>query len=283
MTSVWDGYALPGGRRLERDPQFGFLRVMPPPSAEETAAFYASAYTNPCLVHDPDGRAELVVDLVTGSGRVLDVGCGRGEMLDAFRRRGWQTVGIEPGREYADQARARGLEVRETVLTDEIAASLGSFDAVLLVHVLEHLPDPLATVQTARRLLRPGGILYCEVPNDFNRLQTAAAATQHLRPWWIAIPDHLNYFSIESLSRFIAAQGFELARVTTDFPVELFLLWGDVYIDNPEAGRAMHQRRCRFEQAMREAGAGDLLEAIYERLAGLGVGREAIVCGRKTT
>ena len=279
MNMRWDGLELPDGKRLIRDTRFGFLKVMPRPSAEEIASYYATAYQNPCTPHDPEGRAEMVCELAPQSGRILDVGCGTGDLLAAFLRRGWEAVGVEPGRQYAEQARKRGITVVEGDLTTDVAASLGTFDAILLAHVLEHLSDPGNMLEVLRPMLRPGGVLYCETPNDFNPLQEVAVAMQGLPPWWIVLPDHLNYFSISTLSDFVAGHGFEVRVRTTDFPVEIFLIWGDVYVGNPPAGREMHARRCRFEEGMRKAGQEKLLRRIYDKLGDLEVGREAIVCG----
>lgn len=271
---------LPGGRRLVRD-ESGFLKIMPRPSDEEIDRYYANEYRNPCVSHYPEGQADLVCELSPRPGRVLDIGCGRGELLEIFMNRGWQVLGIEPNKEYASIARSRGIPVIETMLTDRVVEEIGTFDAVLLVHMLEHVKYPEETVSRVRSLLVPEGIFYCEVPNDFNALQEAAVSVYDLRPWWVAVPDHLNYFSISSLSAFIASQGFEVTLQTTDFPVEMFLLWGDIYVDNPEVGSWMHGKRCRFEEAMRQAGKGKLLRDFYAAMAKLDIGREAIVCSRK--
>jgi hypothetical protein len=79
----------------------------------------------------------------------------------------------------------------------------------------------------------------------------------------------------------MVASGFDTVLETTDFPMEMFLLQGDVYVGNPEVGKAVHEKRCRFERALRESGYGGLLKDLYEKLAELGLGRQAIVCGRK--
>jgi SAM-dependent methyltransferase len=281
MTDRWEGLEVDGGRRLQRDPAHGFYRVVPPPSDEELAAFYTNTYRSPCVPHDPEGRVDIITNVLRGPGRVLDVGCGGGEFLACFKDRGWKTVGIEPAQEYAAAARARGIDVIAEPLTPAVARGLGTFDAVLLCHVLEHLPRPEGMVGLIHRLLAPGGVFYCEVPNDFNPLQESVVAAQGLRPWWIALPDHLNYFSIDSLAAFITANGFDVEVKTTDFPVEMFLLWGDVYVDNPPVGKMMHGKRVRFEQTLRETGRGALLQDFYRKIAEIGIGREAIVCARK--
>lgn len=281
MSAQWEQLELPGGRRVVRDEVYGFLKIVPRPATEEVASYYAQAYRNPCVPHDSEGRADLVCQFAPHPGRVLDIGCGAGEFLTEFARRGWEVVGVEPGPQYAEKARSRGVQVIDEPLTAEVAGSLGTFDAVLLIHVLEHLPIPEEMLRIVHTLLKPGGIFLCEVPNDFNPLQEVAVTVQGLHPWWIVYPDHLNYFNISTLASFIAGHGFDVLLQTTDFPVEMFLLWGDVYIDNPDMGSVMHAKRCRFENAMGQAGKRELLRSWYAKTAELGIGREAIVCARK--
>jgi SAM-dependent methyltransferase len=190
--------------------------------------------------------------------------------------------GIEPGIQYAQAASRKGVRVVQSVLTEEIAAQLGMFDAVLLVHVLEHLADPEEMLQIAGRLLVPGGTLYCEAPNDFNELQEAAVSHYGMDRWWITFPDHLNYFSILTLGMLLETQGFDVLTETSDFPIELFLLWGENYVGNAPLGHWAHERRCWFEEALRDTGKGDLLRDLYRSLAELGIGRKAIICARKS-
>lgn len=277
LTSNWDGYQLPAGQRLELDPTFGFYRVTPRPSDQEIAEFYANVYQNPCIPHDPLRCAELVSELCPEPGRVLDVGCGEGHYLASFVERGWSAVGVEPGATHATVARGKGIDVVEQMLTEELVASLGTFDVVILAHVLEHLTHPEEMLRMIHGLLRPGGVFFCEVPNDFNPLQNIALRHCELDPWWIALPDHLNYFSLASLSAFVGGHGFEIATCTTDFPMEMFLLLGDVYVDQPAVGREMHKKRCAFENAFRACGEMSTLNTLYESFARAGVGREAIV------
>src|SRR2546425_3583836 len=156
MNTHWEELELPGGRRLVRDEIYGFLKVMPRPTDQELAPYYADVYRNPCVPHDPNGRAEIVCELASRPGRVLEIGCGGGEFLASFRDRGWKTLGVEPGRQHAEQARRRGIEVIEQPLTDDLITHLGNFDAVLLIHVLEHMVDPEEMLRMIHKLLRPG-------------------------------------------------------------------------------------------------------------------------------
>jgi len=283
MTIQYEDIVLSGNRRLVPDPKYGFLRVTPTLTDEELEAYYAKKYQNPCVPHDPDGRADLVCSIAKRPGRVLDIGCGCGELLSAFAARGWDPVGIEPNSRAAEIARSKGIQATEEVFAADTARRLGSFDAILFAHVLEHLPRPDEIIQLARSILAPHGLLFCEVPNDFNPLQEVACTTMGLKRYWVSIPDHLNYFSIETLASFIAALAFDIRLKTTDFPVELFLLMGDNYVGDPDKGQEIHQKRCAFEKKMYSSGKKDLLRNLYESMAGLGIGREAIVCASKRT
>src|SRR5215218_2481000 len=81
-------------------------------------------------------------------GRLLDVGCGHGLLLDEARTRGYETVGLELSRSNAQHARELGLDVREIPLEafehGTNGDSPGAFDAVVLADVIEHLDDPVA-------------------------------------------------------------------------------------------------------------------------------------------
>lgn len=98
-------------------------------------------------------------------GRLLDVGCGPGFCMEAARRRGWNVVGVEPeGFPATYAAEKLGMEVVQTTLEDA-AFPEGSFDAVLMIHSIEHVTDPMSTMAAVRSVLRPEGVVFVETPN----------------------------------------------------------------------------------------------------------------------
>jgi SAM-dependent methyltransferase len=108
--------------------------------------------------------------------RVLEVGCASGKVaLALMAARGWTAVGIEPDAGAAEAARKQGLETHTGTLDDYTGA--GDFDAVLFVHVLEHLPDPLASLRRARSLLAPGG--HVVVAGTLERAGLIAGPVRH--------------------------------------------------------------------------------------------------------
>ena len=98
-------------------------------------------------------------------GRLLELGAGAGYFLDAAGRAGFDAVGIELSREIAEAARRQfGVEV-VTGSVGELDLEPASFDLACAWHVVEHIPDPLESLQRTRAALRPGGELFVEVPN----------------------------------------------------------------------------------------------------------------------
>lgn len=198
----------------------GLARTVPSPSPSALAAYYPPAYYGtsssrrfPALVEALQrrlygARARAVERLAGSPGRVLDVGCGRGFLLDAFRRRGWQVQGTELDERSATFAReVLGIPVRVG------EAGTGAwpddhFDAVALWHVLEHLQDPAAALADAARVLRPGGVLMVGVPSfDSVEARLARDAWFHLD-----VPRHLVHLTPAWLEAALGAAGLEVRR-----------------------------------------------------------------------
>lgn len=143
-------------------------------------------------------------------GKLLEIGCGNGDRLELFRELGWQVNGIEPDVRAAQLASARGLDVLADFLQPG-SLPAASFDAILMSHVIEHLPDPRETILECHRLLRPGGILTILTPNT-NSLghRWFGRNWLHLDP-----PRHLHLFNCRNLSTLCAHVGFTTIRSTT--------------------------------------------------------------------
>jgi SAM-dependent methyltransferase len=151
------------------------------------------------------------------------------------------------------------------------------FAGIVLLNVLEHIPDPATLLIEVIVALAPGGLLVVRVPNDFNPLQEAAQRELGGPPWWVVAPDHVNYFDHASIGALIEGIGLQIVERSADFPMELFLLMGDDYRDDPEVGRRAHQRRRRVELALEP----ETRRAIGRAWAAAGIGRNALVVARK--
>ena len=193
----------------------GTVQQLVLPSGDELHDLYRGVDDEAYLAEEAGRRATAahVLDLVcehVDGGRLLDVGCGHGLLLDEARRRGFEVVGLELSRAAARHAReALGLEVLEVPL--ESYADLEGFDVVVLADVLEHLDDPVAAVDRCAGLLRPGGAL-CVVTPDPSSLTARIAG----RRWWGYVPAHACLLPRATLRELVSARGLV---ITTDVPL----------------------------------------------------------------
>ena len=151
-------------------------------------------------------RMEMIEGVTGGPGSILDVGSGTGEVLMAARERGWTVQGVEPERTGAQMAIDRGLPV-EIAMLEESGVPERSWDVVSAFHVVEHVPDVRAFLQTLARWARPGGHVAVEVPN-FKSLHGQrwrdVWMQYHLRPL-----EHLSHFTPETLERTLRGAGLD--------------------------------------------------------------------------
>ena len=95
--------------------------------------------------------------------KVADLGCGCGMMLLRLSEK-YEPVGLDGSRNAIEFARRRGVTAKLGALPGDVPLSRESYDAVLMLDVLEHLKYDRASVEVAASLLKPGGILICTVP-----------------------------------------------------------------------------------------------------------------------
>ena len=91
------------------------------------------------------------------------------------------------------------------------------------------------------------------------------------------MPDHVNYFTFDSLGRVLESLGLEVVDAIGDFPMEMFLLMGDDYVADRTLGPQCHRRRVAFELGL----TGELRRSIYRNLARAQTGRNCFVFARK--
>lgn len=148
-------------------------------------------------------RARWIARLAPG-GRVLDVGAAYGFFVAAARACGFSACGLEPVPACAAFAR-RELDVDIfTGRIEDAPLPAGSFDVVTLFDVIEHLPQPLVALRRIRELLTPGGIVVVET-GDLGGLLVRVIGS---RWYYYDPPQHLTYFSVESLEQLLARAGF---------------------------------------------------------------------------
>jgi SAM-dependent methyltransferase len=137
--------------------------------------------------------------------KVLEVGCGRGEFLELLRRAGAAPVGTEHGKESAAQASNAGFNVHNMFLGDSPLPDKEIFAAWVSFNFLEHWPHPRLVLRHLRASLAPRSVGLVEVPN-FEMMLKERLLTEF-------IPDHIFYFTADTLRRCLETAGFEVISV----------------------------------------------------------------------
>ena len=281
------------------DPEFGFKRLDPIPTTEEVEKLYldefysqnAAYFNNSSLqiqleqTEFQSRRWQRIIDVcaeLDGDGvqrkTVFDIGFGFAQALKYFREKGYSVSGLEPSPEGVAYAREQGIVATRGGIDDLQSIDPGRSDLVLFLNVLEHLREPAQTLCAIRqKLMHSKSMLVVEVPNDFNDFQTAANQEFGLDEWWVLAPNHINYFSHTSLKNLLRDCGYRVVHSEASFPLELFLLFGDVYVGNGTLGKSCHEKRTAFEAILRKQGKTDKLNQFNRAMAELDLGRSAIV------
>jgi 2-polyprenyl-3-methyl-5-hydroxy-6-metoxy-1,4-benzoquinol methylase len=135
--------------------------------------------------------------------RVLEVGCGRGDFLSLLAEQDIKALGLEASEAAVEACRSIGLDAEVGFIGDsQTPLKQGPFDAFVFIQFLEHLPDPGAALHGISANLKDGGIGLVEVPN-FDMILELDLFSEF-------IPDHLFYFTRESLETVLSLHGFEV-------------------------------------------------------------------------
>jgi ubiquinone/menaquinone biosynthesis C-methylase UbiE len=144
-------------------------------------------------------------------GHLLEIGCGSGDALQFMRKMGWRTTGLDFDEGAVRNARCKGLDVRQGQLSDQSFADK-SFDAVVMSHVIEHVPSPALLLGECLRVLKKSGTLVALTPNA-----NSPAHIRYGRNWrGVETPRHLQIFTPKSLYKLVNSIGFgEIVVFTT--------------------------------------------------------------------
>ena len=148
-------------------------------------------------------------------GKILDVGAGTGSYLKAAKEEGWEEFGVELSSFATEFARKKfGLEIFNGKLEDARFPD-GFFDVVIMIHTIEHIPDPANCLREIHRILKKDGIIYLSTPNfdSFN-------ARRFKEKWWALKPEyHLYFFSPKTLGAMLKKCNFKIIKIDTSNPI----------------------------------------------------------------
>ena len=156
-------------------------------------------------------KVKMINGLSGSKGRILDIGCGTGDLLSACEKNGWKINGVEP----SDKARAlaaKKISSKEFLVSniDEVSNdSKERYDVITMFHVLEHVPNLLEYVAKLKELLTDDGSLIIAVPNY------KSYDASYYKEFWAAydVPRHLWHFSQDSIRFIFERNNFRVEKV----------------------------------------------------------------------
>ena len=189
----------------------GLLLTNPRDDDETLAQVYAALQDATYDREDHNRRrtAQIFLDLIAqyhAPARLLDVGCATGLFVSVAQQAGWQVTGLEVSSWAVAQAQKRCPQANYVVgLLEEIDFPAGSFDAVTLWDVLEHVPSPAEALLRVRRWLKPDGWLFLNLPDAGSH-----SARWLGRRWVLLLREHLWYFDSATIAQLLQHNDFEL-------------------------------------------------------------------------
>ncbi len=209
--------------RIVKCQNCSFVFTTPIPNREETAKYYRkfdykdSLLAEKVIRSDAKKSLKRINNYVTEKGELLDVGCGRGYLLDEARKLGWKTHGVDASKLVTDYA-------MNTLHLNVFCSDIFSFrpaqvfDLITLNQVIEHFTNPEELINQCGKHLIKGGLLYIATPN----VESVSAKVlkdnfDHYIP-----PEHLSYFSQRTLKRLLEKLGFKVLYIGSwSYPADL--------------------------------------------------------------
>jgi SAM-dependent methyltransferase len=162
-------------------------------------------------VRDYRSTKRILAEKFPHRGILVEIGCGLGYLLNFFKTDGWSTIGIEPNAGLCLCAqRDLGLTTIEGTL-DDARFEAGHATVATMMHVIEHVPDPMSTFREVYRILKPGGYFVVETP----RYDTLMFKILGRRERSLSCDGHIYFFTTKTLARMATTAGFTIVR--TDY------------------------------------------------------------------
>lgn len=167
----------------------------------------ASMWLWQSMAKDPENVDWQLRFVPKAPAKILDFGCGNGHYISRLKQLGYEVYGIEPDPKAVEAAQELGLNV---CTPDEAKGIFGNstLDAITINHVIEHVPDPIETLQYFHSLLKPGGMIYIEAPNAL------ASGLSVFGKYWrgLEAPRHFSIPSVKGLKKALSYTGFVFDR-----------------------------------------------------------------------
>ncbi len=277
--------------------QYGYFSLKEMPSQKELEKYYQDKYfqnDNSVYMHSYSDEelqylqtkakvSQYIVNSTFQSkdNRLLDVGAGEGFFANYFLNKGWDTTTLD----YSNYAiKTHNPDVEKTLIQGDIFNSLdtlikekNSFDLINLSNVLEHVINPKELLEQLKSLLSQESLLRISVPNDYSNFQEFLLNKEYTTNSWFCPPEHLHYFTFESLSKLLVSLNYEVVVSMGEFPIELYLSNEfSNYVKNKEYGKSAHKSRIEVDNFLFGQGIEKYIN-YYKASAEIGLSRQVVI------
>lgn len=201
---------------------------------------------------------QIVNALGKDKGRVLDIGCGLGEVLSVFKDKEWETLGIEFNPFASNYTRETfGIPVVNKSVYDFNEED--KFDVIMLWGVLEHLYDPSRILDKCRKILSEDSLLVIEVPSSDSLLLKYVENTGRKVNRIIEGDRHLMLFSVASLKGMLEKSGFECQKLLSN-GLDMATL-NKLFLKSALSDKSLNA----VQEVLDDAMQGDLLRGFFNK------------------
>mgnify|MGYP001293295777 CR=1 FL=1 len=281
----------------------GFYEVSPKPTELELQKFYKKKYFQNDIQyqHKYDEQELNYINIMikrkfdllhsvqsfnTNNPASLEVGIGEGWTLSYMSQLGFDVLGLD----YTDYAvKNHNPSISNKIITgnpiitiDKLISEGKKYELIWLDNVLEHSPNPVDLLYKLNTLGKINSNLVIEVPNDYSIIQLECLERGFIKnKFWECPPEHLCYFSPESLKRLCKVCGWNFCSGIADFPVDIFLFNKySNYNSNTETGKESHIARMNFELMISKQNKEKVI-SFYNSMINLGIGRDMTMIFKK--
>ncbi len=286
--------------------EYGYYQLKNIPTDEERVAYYEknyfknndnSTYKNEYSEEELSFlllKAKQIFTLLTqhgidsqkNSNSFLDIGCGEGFLLKYFKQQNFQVFGLDistNGISNHNPDLLPNLTICDAYEGVKKFASDGKrFTVINMSNVLEHVSNPKDLLVAAHSALEDNGIIIVRVPNDFSKVQKYFFDNGIVgEPSWVCYPDHISYFSKDSLVALCQSVGLNNVDLLADSLIEIYALNENTnYFKERTLGKSCYNANMKFENLITDISTEETLN-LYRQFMKLGIGRNILGLFRK--